>query len=212
MYQGHVSILNAGIRHDPDLFCRAVTFAVLSIRQQFPTAVQSMAQVAEVGSKARALWGYKRGAYDYLRLNKFRLWESVCAANDSETALQLLTEIPGLGIVKAAFVLQMMGHDIGCIDSRNIARLGLNPREWRSDGAERKETPAFKRKIARYVEFTGGRAEELWNDWCEDAGKEYSLNAETISEMHLVVIPRHLQKLYKTGKSVPVISKGVVPF
>lgn len=209
MYQDHVALLNTGIRRDPDLFCRAVTFAVLSIRQQFPTTVQSLKEFdfSENGN-LRALWGCKRGAYDFLRLNKFRLWETVVAAKTPEEGLVELTILPCLGIVKAAFVLQMMGHDIGCLDSRNIARLGLNPREWRTDGAERKSTPAFKRKIERYVSFTQGRAEELWNDWCEDVAQVYKCSAEEISRDHLVIIPPQMRQKFRACVTpVPVIGK-----
>lgn len=213
MYQDHVALLNSGIRHDPDMFCRAVTFAVLSIRQQFPTAVQSMKEFNQSGIvNPRYLWGHKRGAYDYLRVHKIRLWNSAKDASNSEDALDKLTEVPGLGIVKSAFVLQMMGHDIGCLDTRNIQRLGLNPREWRSDG-RRKELDAFKRKIHRYVEFTQGRAEELWNDWCEDVARSYHVSSEEISADHLVIIPPQLRPKFRSlATPVPVIQKEDIPY
>lgn len=213
MYQGHVSLLSAAMRNDPDIFCRAVTFAVLSIRQQFPTAVRALSEVEVAGTKARALWGYKRGAYDYLRKNKHSLWGFVRDAYTAEEAITVLTTIPGLGIVKSAFVIQMMGFDVGCLDSRNITRLGLDPRKWRSDGEERKQGAAFKRKIADYVNETGGRAEELWNDWCEDVGKVYHVSAEEISSDHLVILPPNLRNRYrKLVVPVPVVKREPIPF
>lgn len=213
MYQDHVGLLNVAIRHDPDIFCRAVTFAVLSIRQQFPTAVKAMSEVEVAGTKARALWGYKRGAYDFLRKNKYSLWERVRASVHSEDAIDTLATIPGIGIVKAAFVCQMMGHDVGCLDSRNITRLGLNPREWRTDGEERKQGHAFKRKIERYVAETQGQAETLWNDWCEDVGKVYSVSAEEISKDHLVILPPSMRSQYrKLITPVPVVKREQIPF
>lgn len=212
MYQDHVSLLNAAMRCDPDIFVRGVTFAVLSIRQQFPTAVKSMGEVEMAGTNARALWGYKRGAYDFIRKNKFAIHSSIVAARTSEEALSVLTTIPGLGIVKAAFVAQMMGHDIGCLDSRNIFRLRLNPREWRSDGEDRKNTLAFKRKIKRYVDFTSGRAEELWDDWCNDIAPVYASTAEEISRDHLVIVPPQLRQKYRNGSAVPIITREDIPY
>lgn len=211
MYQDHVSIINAGMRADPDTFARGVTFAFLSIRTQFVRVAEQMAQVDAVGANARALWGHKRGAYDYLRLNKFRLYETVTAMKDTAAAVGELTSIPGMGIVKAAFVCQMIGHDIGCLDTRNIQRLGLNPREWRSDGEERKGTAAFKRKIARYVDTTSGRAEELWDDWCKDVSNVYKVSAEEISRDHLIIVPTRLRAKLAL-QPVPMITRYEIPF
>jgi len=207
MYQDHVSILNAAMRHDPDIFVRGVTFAFLSIRVQFIRVSAQMAEVDNAGVKARALWGHKRGAYDYLRLNKMALHKQVCAANDSETAIRAVATIPGMGIVKAAFVCQMMGHDVGCLDSRNLERLGIPPREWEG----RKGTYSFKRKVERYVQFTGGQAETLWNDWCEDVAKVYAISAESISREHLVIVPKGMRGRFSNCGPVPVVSNSI-PF
>lgn len=213
MYQDQVAVLNAAMRLDPDIFLRGVTFAVLSIRQQFITLADQMRQVDAVSLNARALWGYKRGSYDYLRKHKVELWEMVKSANDSETAIAALTAIPGIGIVKAAFVCQMMGHDIGCLDSRNITRLNLNPREWRSDGNVNKTSLAFRNKIGRYVAATAGQAETLWNDWCKDVARVYAVTAEQISQDHLVIVPKEaFKRAVASAVNVPCLKREAVPF
>lgn len=213
MYQEHVRIINAGMRECPDVFLRGVTFAVLSIRQQFVTVTRALAEVEAAGTNARSLWGCKRGAYDFLRKNKIALWKSVVSSERSEEAIEHLCSIPCLGIVKAAFVCQMMGHDVGCLDSRNVERLGLNPREWRTDGAERKQGCAFKRKIHRYVDATAGRAEELWNDWCEDVAGVYKVGAEEISRDHLVIVPASIRaRVRNIASAVPVVRRENIPF
>lgn len=196
MYSAHVPIINAAMRAEADIFLRGVTFAVLSIRTQFIRVSAQMAEVDAANSKARALWGYKRGAYDFLRLNKYRLWEAMKATANPEVAISTMCEVPGIGIVKAAFIGQMMGFDIGCLDTRNIQRLGLNPREYRTDGTDRKQTDAFKRKVSRYVASTLGQGETLWDDWCADVGKVYGVSAEDISREHLTIIPKGQQSRY----------------
>lgn len=211
MYQEHVRVISAGMRGDPDVFVRGVAFAILSIRQQFVTVTRALAEVERAGLNARSLWGCKRGAYDFLRKNKISLWNAAVGSERSEDAIEHLCSVPCLGIVKAAFVAQLMGFDIGCLDTRNIQRLGLNPREWRSDGAERKATPAFKRKVGRYVDATAGRAEELWNDWCEDVAGTYKVTAEEISRDHLVIVPPRLRKRFPLDP-VPVIGRQQIPF
>lgn len=212
MYRDHVAIISAGMRADPDTFARGVTFAFLSIRTQFPRVAEQMRQVDAAGHKAQALWGYKRGAYDYLRKNKFSLWGAMLEARLPENALEIVSAVPGIGIVKAGFVAQMMGFDIGCLDTRNIQRLGLNPREWRSDGEPYKNTLAFKRKIARYVEYTYGRAEELWDDWCTDVAGVYKVTAEEISRDHLVIVPPEVRRVIKI-EPVPMFGHHTdIPF
>lgn len=209
MYHQHVSIINAGMRADVDTFERGVTFAFLSIRTQFVRITQQMADLQTMGVNSRVLWGFKRGAYDYLRLNKWRLWETVSGLKDTAAAVGELAQIPGMGIVKSAFVCQMMGHDVGCLDTRNIQRLGLDAREWRTDGV--KTGPAFKRKVDRYVDFTGGQAETLWNDWCEDVAGVYKVSAEEISRDHLIIVPHRLRKALDL-KPVPVFTRHEIPF
>lgn len=193
MYAEHVPIINAGMRHSPEIFARGVTFAFLSMRTQFVRLNEQMAQVDAVGHSAQALWGHKRGAYLHLRKHCHALFHSVSACSNPVDGILLLCSIPGLGIVKSAFVLQMMGHDIGCLDTRNNARLGIHPREYRTDGV--KTGPAFKRKVERYVTTTDGQAQSLWDAWCEDVAGVYKTTAEDISRDHLIIVPSRYRNL-----------------
>lgn len=214
MYQDHVRVISAGMRSDPDIFVRGVTFALLSIRTQFVRIHEQMAEIERTGNSCRCLWGFKRGGYDFLRLNKMDLWGFMLHPKiDAEMAIENICRIPGFGIVKAGFVAQLMGFDVGCLDSRNLTRLGMGPRDWRSDGDSRKNTDAFKRKIRRYLDATEGRAEELWNDWCEDVAGVYKTTAEEISADHLVIVPRSVRaKCLSASVPVPVVGKVNVPF
>lgn len=201
MYAEHVPIINAGMRHSPEIFARGVTFAFLSMRTQFIRLNEQMKQVDAVGATAQALWGFKRGAYFHLRKHCNALFHSVSASLDPVDGILHLCTIPGMGIVKSAFVLQMMGHDVGCLDTRNMARLGIHPREYRTDGV--KTGNAFKRKVERYVSFTDGQAQELWNAWCEDVAGVYKTTAEDISKDHLIIVPSRYRSLPR--EKVPCI-------
>lgn len=200
MYQNHVPKINAAMRACPEAFARGIMFAVLSARTQFVTVADQMRELDRDGMNARCLFNWKRGAYEYVTANKHDLWRKVCATNDSEHALMILCQIPGLGIVKAAFVLQFLGHDIACLDVRNIQREGLPPRAYRTDG--KKSGPAFERKVARYVAQTRGRAQELWDAWCEHVGGIYGLSAQMVSAEHLKIIPRHLRNVRPVAPAV----------
>jgi hypothetical protein len=87
-----------------------------------------------------------------------------------------------------------MGFDVGCLDTRNIERLGLNPEAYASQGAAYKARPSFRRKIESYVAETGGRAEELWDGWCAYMAK--GVSADEISRRHLAIIPKNKRRAY----------------
>jgi hypothetical protein len=173
MYSRDVPLINGAMRADFRTFKRGVMFAILSARVQFPRVPDQCAELAKEGAKAKCLWGHKFGAYQYIEEHGATLWHDVCNERDPEQALYILTRIPGLGIVKAAFILQMLGHDIACLDVRNIIRDGRDPRAFRSDAKE-----------------TRGKAEFYWDRWCEEVAKDYGSTAERISQDHVNAIVR----------------------
>ena len=207
MYATHVPQINGAMRADLATFKRGIMFAILSARVQFPRAPDQCADLAKMGKDAKCLWGHKYGAYLYLEEHGETLWRQGCAERDSEQALCLLTKIPGLGIVKAAFVLQMLGHDIACLDVRNIIRDGRDPRAFRSDARE-KASPQWRKKIARYVAETKGQAQFYWDRWCEEVAKDYGSTAERISQDHVNAIVRKRLRL----PSEPVMHDETIPF
>ena len=196
MYREHVPQIAAAMRADPRIFARGIMLAILSARTQFVRIGDQMSDLEERGADSAGLWGWKFDAYSYLGEHTGALWEHVRNGRTPGGAIADLCRVPGLGIVKAGFVCQLMGFDVGCLDTRNIDRLGLLPRAYRSDGEERKRKPAFQRKIARYVAEVGGRAEVLWNDWCNDAAKTYATSGDEISRAHLAIIPKDKRRTY----------------
>ncbi len=187
MYNTHVPVICAAMRASPDTFVRGVTFAYLSARTKFTTVPRQMADLAARGAEAdRSPWlfAWKVDAYRYLAdpETAAHLWREVIASRDTEEALRLLTRVPGLGIAKSAFILQFIGHDIACLDSRNANREKRDPGYYDAHG--RKGTPYYDRKIAQYVREFGGRAQELWDAWCEEVSGVYGMPAEDISRLH----------------------------
>ena len=88
----------------------------------------------------------------------------------------------------------MLGHDVACLDSRNVAREGRNPRAWRTDGI--KTGKAHFAKIDRYCNETRGRARELWDTWCDEVGPDYGLSADKCSRLHVeCIVPKRLRHL-----------------
>lgn len=221
MYNTHVPPICAAMRSSPELFTRGVMFAVLSARTHFTSVPDQMADLDRRGDASRHLFSWKVDTYRHLADPETRkpsqachnLWREVCASNSTEESLRLLTAVPGLGIAKAAFVLQFMGHDIACLDSRNAARENKDPARYNGHG--RKGTPYFDRKIEQYVREFGGRAQELWDAWCEEVASVYGMPAEDISRLHLdtIVPPNYLVPKGRESCVVPFIGGSQdVPF
>lgn len=196
MYLNHVPTIATAMQNSPKTFCNAIMFAVVSARTQFVTVPTQMLELELAGRKARCLWSWKTSAFDYLQAHGTELFFDITTTADTTEALLRLTRaVPGLGIVKGAFVLQMLGHDIACLDVRNIVRDGRNPRAYRSDGEAGKATKAYERKVARYVADTSGKAQFYWDIWCRGVAEDYKKTAHQISEMHLCFIePKQVRK------------------
>jgi hypothetical protein len=209
MYAEHVPIIAAGMRDNHITFVRGALFAVLSARVPFQRVPELLADVDRNGSQAQSLFAWKWDAYAHLTEHGEQLWGSLCRSTDIADALWSVTRVPGVGIVKGAFILQLMGFDVACLDTRNIKREGRNPRAYRSDGEAGKATPAFRAKIDRYIADCGGRAQEYWDTWCNDLGQQYGTSGEDISRRHLTaIIPRRetQTRFILTAEPCPVIS------
>lgn len=165
-------------------------FAVLSARNPFTRVPDELAELDTKGEAAAGLWGWKLDSYRYLCDHGPRVWREVLDAGaDTEKALHTICQVPGLGIVKGAFVLQMLGHDIACLDTRNIAREARDPNAYKSGGHRGKSSPKFRHMVLQYIGETGGKAKFYWDTWCREIASVYDMDADSVSAMHLAVIP-----------------------
>jgi hypothetical protein len=186
MYQEHNPLIACAMREDVETFARGIVFAICSIQRQFVTVPEQMAQIER--GILEPLYGHKLTAFEYVEEHKLALWRGVLTAPDNATRIDKLCHIPGLGIVKAGFVLQLMGYDVACLDTRNVKREKRDPRAFRSDGPKKKQGPAWHRKIARYLAETEGKAAHYWDTWCRDVAKTYRMTADEVSALHLIIV------------------------
>lgn len=186
MYAQHVPVISGAMRENVEVFKRGALFAILSIRQPILNVEAQLLDVDETRAASAYLFSFKRAGYVHLELAGRSLWERVCALpiTDAAGAITILAEVPGLGIVKAGFVAQMLGFDVACLDSRNVAREGRKPRQWRTDGRK-----VSRRRAEAYVAEVGGRAAEYWDAWCCDVADAYSKTPAQISAIHLAILP-----------------------
>ena len=177
---------------NPENMVRVGTFVLTTIQAGLATTQAQMHDIDEHGAASKYLWGNKRDGFLYLQEHKQVIFAAIKAAvktNDPIAAIDVLTNVPNLGIVKAAFVAQLVGLDVACIDSHNCDRLGLSRSALKFS---KKVKPELKRKkIADYVKFTQdtGGSEYWWNTWCEYvAGNRANKRldtAEKVSKYHV---------------------------
>ena len=191
MYDDHVPQINAGMRADPETFGRGVMFAICSIRQPIDRVPALLKDIDLNGELSTSLNPYmKFEGWRFLQGHTSALWRDVCAMETRDALVRLLC-VPSLGIVKSAFVLQFLGHDIACLDTHNLRKLGLDYRAFRVDGnGKAGRPPVSSKKIDRYLKLAArkGSARKFWDNWCNERAPAYAMTGEEISALHLEII------------------------
>lgn len=180
---------------NPENLARVTTFVLTTIQAGLSTTPMQMADIDINGADSKYLWGNKRDGYRYMHEHKRVIYAAIKEAvrtGDAVGAIDVLTNVPNLGVVKAAFVAQMCGLDVACIDSHNLDRLGLPRTALKFPKGVKPETK--RKKIAEYVQFTRdtGGAEYWWNTWCDYvAGNRANKSLATgdmVSKFHVTAV------------------------
>lgn len=190
MYQTHVSKIRNAFLESPAPTLRAVVkFTLATIQQQFSTVPRILAEWDNEGANAPTLWGIKKKGYKYINEHAEEIAAQLVTQKLSVIdAIDLLLTIPGLGVVKAGLVAQMLGYQVGCIDTHNARIYGVKPDSFRITNKHTAKTRLAK--IRSYVvlcEELGG-AEHLWDSWCEliaQTQSKHFVNGDDVSALHV---------------------------
>ena len=173
---------------------RTFRLVFLSIRQPFWRMPEQFKSVDDMGLDSPYLFGWKRAGLAFVRANASGLRHALAGVpagyGGAETLLQIAS-VPGLGLVKAGFVLQLVTGSAGCIDSHNLERFGLNANAFKygsnaSDALKRKKALAYLDAC-----WNAGGCESLWNGWCDHVAAyhpKHWTDGNAVSEMHQTAI------------------------
>jgi len=174
MYKKDNKIIADFLLASPDNMVRGFTFVLLSIQQPTQGLADKMLEVDQQGPECRHLnYGLKRAGFEYVEAHKQAIFERLTeyvgqGLDDVENiskALLYVYDTPNLGMVKSAFVLQLLGFNVSCIDSHNLKRLG-----WKQSQVSLPKTLKHEskmRKIRAYVSQTQQKGTAYWwNSWC----------------------------------------------
>ena len=208
MFSKHQPNIEEFARQNSDNFAQVVLFVSATIQQMFHTVPAIMDDVREHGLDSKHLWGSKQDTWRYTLENKDLLFEAVFSDMDLEDKLLSIAEIPGIGLVKAGFVLQLCTGEVGCLDVHNLRRFGLSAQTFKLGKVK---YLTARKKASLYIKtcLECGGSETLWDEWCHLIADKYpqrwSNSGFRVSEAHEEIITGSLK--YRLGEIVS-ISEG----
>ena len=174
-------VINAYMQDNVENMVDGIMFVVLSVKTPFHTMKRQMDDYRANGKDSKYVWGFKRQTYDYLQEHGQELYDDLIelwmtpkkelgGTADTKDAAMLyrLVQVPGLGAVKAGFVMQLMFGRVGCFDVHNLRRFRkVDPKDFQFADTAKPETK-FK-KLVNYVGLckVNRSTEKLWDSWCE---------------------------------------------
>ena len=170
----------AECQRDVQLFPGIVAFVLLTIRQQFTWMPLQVADVAKHGTKSRFMFGWKPEGFMYARAYASALHNIAVRGFNGDISLEdvilAYMDIPGLGVAKASFLVQMTIGDGACLDTVNIQRLGLAWDAFRTPKSLK--SAALRAKIRSYnaVWQAHGNTTYWWDSWCEALTERKTIN------------------------------------
>ena len=202
MYQLHNPMVRQFSQQSARNLELTIAFVFSTIRVQTSRLPELMAEYRKRGLKSSWIWGNKRAGLAYTKKHRnllFMRMMRILKAKKKDCDLELLMlflEIPGLGLPKAGFVVQLVAGKAGCMDVHNLrkylpdvdASIGT-PNYFQTSG----NSDATKlRKAIEYLDLTKsiGGAKVMWNEWCTDRSSDYPKHFPTpfdVSEVHLCI-------------------------
>lgn len=194
MYQRDVPKIIDWVRQQgPDGIVAVGTFVLTTIRVPFSRVAPMVAEVKECGENATCLWGFKQEGYRHIVANREGWYQKFVEApvGRSEALLEV-SQCPGLGLVKAGFLLQCLGYKTACLDSHNVKRYDIDPKSFKV-GVNLK-IDKRQEKVNLYIDTCDniGTSEYLWDEWCGYvSGNRYNrklVTADSVSAYHYEAI------------------------
>jgi hypothetical protein len=195
MYDRDMPLMRAHALASEDGLVDVIAFVLATIQQPLQSVANQMRDIRANGANSKYLFGSKRIGYAYAVEHKAVLHAAVskaCEIGDVIGAVDVLSNVPGLGIVKASFVAQICGLEVACLDTHNLRALGKAETAFKLAKSVKAETK--RAKIADYVATcrdTGG-SRHWWNSWCATvAGNRANrslTSADAVSAYHVACL------------------------
>lgn len=179
--------IQAFAKKSPKNTARVIKFVLVSIRRNFAQVEDIMTGKCEPNMMSLTKEGIAYAEEHALELHSI-IHDSRMPLHDK---LLAVTRVPGLGLPKAGFVLQLCCGEVGCLDTHNLRNFGLDAKDF-------KLTKNMAKNIERakvYVDCCRkeGGCEYLWDQWCEFIAERWASkwnDAKDVSHAHVRGIVR----------------------
>jgi hypothetical protein len=198
MYQKHATEIQRECSASPEAFRDVLCFVLATIQEPIERLPAHMESIRNEGAQSQVLWGMKRKGYADVQRNYRKLWTHLMCAAVTQAPLwrerciiDIVDTIHGINVAKAGFVMQLSVGAVGCLDSHNLSRFGLNKAAFTISPAVKKVQTKLKKAHA-YVTAcdTLGGCEFLWNSWCDYVAEQRPemFDGNGVSEIHLCAV------------------------
>jgi len=169
MFAKHqVKIMKWAMKNADNIFL-LILMVSLSIRQPWAVIGKQLQDVQANGSNSKYLFGSKKDLYFHVMENKQSIFQLLIDTKTGKVSqadcLYRLTQVPGLGLAKAGFVMQLAIGMAGCIDSHNVTMYGVNPNALKMGKVKAKKALEKAKMYLELCDKLGG-TEKLWDNWC----------------------------------------------
>ena len=200
MFNNHNRWINSFITGSPDQMAHGVMMVVLSIQQGWWSVGAQMDDMVKHGSNSKFVWGNKLKTYEWLQENRETLYNNVITAESDVDRLLAYLAVPGLGLPKAGFMLQLSHAEGGCLDSHNIKMYNINPNvlTWGNPKTEKTR----RMKALNYLTLCNdlGGCRKLWDVWCTHisaSDEKRWADPHHVSAVHLTYLTRSYNNVIK---------------
>jgi hypothetical protein len=162
MFAEHQPVIADWASESPERTAHVIKFVLTTIRCKFEDVPQRLTNALH--GNIRTLHPAARLGFAYVDTNDMTLDNP--ETQPDEALLEHYLQIPGLGIVKSGFVVQLLYGRAGCLDTHNLRIYGLNANTFNCPP----KIAALRKRLALYtqtIKLCGG-TEALWNRWCTE--------------------------------------------
>lgn len=199
MFIRDATAIRAAAKASADVMAHVIVFAIVTANASFASAVRAARWVRDnadalptdyysipAGDRSAMAAGMSGAKLKAVR-NVWAQRQEIYAQYESMSAEDFwhyaIDSIGGLGMVKAAFVVQMLYNKMGCIDAHNVRMMGYDVTLLTGKSKVRRQ---------HYLSLQSVKTSQAWwDDWCHFVAKKYSkqfTSGEEVSRLHITAV------------------------
>ena len=164
MFAEHQPQIEEYAMQSPDHVADVGYFVLATIQQQFSVVRESYWDMKDKGLDSKFAWGSKSAGMERIQATKNSIYKDMFGHSLSQSELLLcVASIPGFGLVKAGFYIQMCTGSMGCLDVHNLKRFGLDSKTFKVPETLTWDTALRKADFYLETIHKFGGSEYLWD-------------------------------------------------